>query len=335
MGELKMYRHFIAGALGCLSSNLFGQVADTTLIPTPDVQSRSSLSSQNQVNGVTGNAGVQGNANLQNNANRPSGQLNSNLSTQIQGQSTLGGQQRGNNDLQDPNRQYGNTYQSNGNNGNPSQSIQGQGQGLQGGQAWNQGMNSNATPNNGTMQNRSGTQFRSSSSGSNGQQFWAVQNDNCVYLLRFDANGREYICVNGRPVYFDNVKSVSPQGNSGIQNPYTAGYGNYELNNGQNVQNSSREANQSRTQPSQQQPLGQGQNSRDRGNNMRTVDPNNARGATTGDNVAIPDRNQNRLNNQGDSAILQNGVETQNNFNSKTEVTKPSETTSDVTPPRL
>ena len=172
-----MHRHLIAGALACFGSSLFGQSTDNPTNQAQgalnnihntlqsgiqkaqdtvdrnvhqssessilgDGQKRSSLNSQNQVNGtsgLTGNAEVQSNTNLQNNSNRQPGQLNSNLSTQVQGQSTLGAQQRGNNGPQDQYNQYGNTFQANGNNGFPSQAIQGQGQPMQGGQPSYQG----------------------------------------------------------------------------------------------------------------------------------------------------------------------------------------------------
>ena len=68
------------------------------------------------------------------------------------------------------------------------------------------------------------------------QSTQSTQNSGPVYMLRYDVNGREFICVNGRPVYFDNVNSVSAQGTPGNQNQYRAGYGNYDLKNGQKNQ---------------------------------------------------------------------------------------------------
>ncbi len=56
-----------------------------------------------------------------------------------------------------------------------------------------------------------------------------------VYTLRHDSVGREFICVNGRPVYFDSPNAVSSnrslhqatQTTGGMQNQRSAGYAPY------------------------------------------------------------------------------------------------------------
>ena len=364
-----MHRHLIAGALACFGSSLFGQSTDSTAnqaqgtlnkvqntlqngvqtardtldrnVPqTPgssvsgDGQNRSSLNSQNQIDGNAGNlgnAGVQSNTNLQNNLNRQPGQSNSNLSTQLQGQSTLGGQQRSNGVPQDPTNQYGNTYQANGNNGFQSQAIQGQNQGPYQGQNqyhgqfqgqghgqpmqdWQsyQGQNSRVTQNNGSMQNGPMT-----------------QNAGRVFVLRFDANGREFICVDGRPVYFDNVNAVSAQGNSANQNQYRSGYGNYDSQNGRNAQDPARE----NSQQTRQQGSGVGQNSVNDGNSLRPADPSNLRDTTNGQlDSKKPD--QASSSKSTESKKSQNASGLQTDIDANAEVNKPSVNSTDFTPPK-
>ena len=127
-----MRRHLIAGAIACFGSSLLGQTSGNPANQAPgtlnqiqntiqnglqkaqdavdrnvpqssassnssDGQNRSLSNGQNQGDGgtgSTGDAGIQGNTNLQNRLDRQPGQLNSNFSTQVQGQSTLGGQQQ-------------------------------------------------------------------------------------------------------------------------------------------------------------------------------------------------------------------------------------------------
>ncbi len=361
-----MHRHLIAGAFACFGSSLFGQIttnpanqvqgtlnniqntlqngiqsaADAVDRNVPqssgtsvlgDGQNRASVNSQSQVNGTSGaigDVGVQSNTNLQNNSNRQPGQLNSNLSNPIQGQSTFGAQQRGNSVPQDQYNQYGqngNTIQANRNNG--SQSLQRQGQPMQAGQSPTQGWNSGAGQNNGSMQYRPQSTGGNSMAVDNMQQPMQSQNAGRVYLLRFDANGREFICVDGWPVYFDNVNSVSAQGNSGTQNQYRAGYGNYDSRNGQNAQDQFRNGDQRKTE---QQNNATGQNSFGNSTNSRTVDPVSSPKTTNGPEVATPDRDLLRSDKQNQSTGRLNEGETNLDFNAKSNVINPSKTSNDL-----
>ena len=365
-----MHRHLIAGAFVCFGSSLFGQTIDNAAnqaqgtlnniqntlqngiqraadavdrnVPQSsgssvlgDGQNRSSLNSQGQINGAygpTGNVGVQSNTNLQNNSNRQPGQLNSNLSTPVQGQSTFGTQQRGSSVPQEQYNQYGqygNTFQANGNNG--SQSLQRQAQPMQAGQSPTQGWNAGAGQNSGSMQYRPQSTGGNSMAVDNMQQPWQSQNVGRVYVLRFDANGREFICVDGRPVYFDNVNSVSAQGNSGIQNQYRAGYGNHDLKNGQNTQDQSRNGDQRKTE---QQNNATGQNSFGNSTNSRTVDPVNSPTTTNGPEVASPDRDRLRSDKQNEAKGRQNEGETNLDFDAKSNAINPSKTSNDIIEPK-
>lgn len=165
----------------------------------------------------------------------------------------------------------------------------------------------------------------------NMQQPWQSQNVGRVYVLRFDANGREFICVDGRPVYFDNVNSVSAQGNSGTQNQYRAGYGNYDLKNGQKTQDPSRNADQTKTE---QQTNATGQNSLGDSTNSRTVDPVNSPKTTNGPEVASPERDRLRSDRQNESKGRQNEGETNLNFDAKSNTINPSKTSNDLTEPK-
>ena len=312
-----------------------------------DGQNRSSLNSQGQINGAygpTGNVGVQSNTNLQNNLNQQPGQLNSNLSTQGRGQSTFGTQQRGSSVPQDqynPNGQngqynqngqydqYGNTIQAYGNNG--SQSLQRRAQPMQAGQSPTRGWNSGTGQNSGSMQYRPQSTAGNSTAVDNMQQPLQSQNAGRVYVLRFDANGREFICVDGRPVYFDNVNSVSAQGNSGTQNQYRAGYGNYDSKNGQNTQDQFRNGDQRK---SEQQTNATGQNAFGNSTNSRIVDPVNSPKTTNGPEVASPDRDRLRLDKQNESTGRQNEGETNLDFDAKANAINPSKTSNDPIEPK-
>lgn len=350
-----MHRHLIAGALACFGSSLFGQTitnptnqpqgalnkiqntlqngiqnAQDTLdrnVPQSsgttvlrNGQNRSSLNTQGQVNGapgLTGNAGIQSNTNLQNNSNLQPGQLNSNLSTQFQGQPALGAQQSGSSVGQ-------NSY-------NTFQSPQSHGQQMQPGQSQTQGWNTETGQNSGAMQNRARTESGSSMPVDNTQQSGKSQNAGQVFMLRLDAIGREFICVNGRPVYFDNVNSVSAQGNSGTQNQYRAGYGNYDLKNDQNSQDQSRKGDRLKTE---QQTSGSGQSSFSDSTNSRTVGPINSTNTSNGPEIASPDRDRLRSDKQNESKRRQNDGETRSDFDAKTDVVNPGKTFNDVTDPK-
>ena len=250
-----MHRQFIAGALVCFGSSLFGQSVENAANQVQgtlnnvqntlqngntqtssgsaisgDAASRASLNAQNPLDGtpgLSGNAGVRGNANQQNNLDTQSGKLNSNLNTQVQGQATVDSQQRVNNGQQNPANAYGNTYQSPQNSGLQPQTNLRQGQTLQPGQTVNQGWSagsgqSNGSMQNGSMQNGSMGQSGGFAPGTSMQQSSYSQNAGRVYVLRFDASGREFICVDGTQVYFDNAASASTHGNANTQSQYRA-----------------------------------------------------------------------------------------------------------------
>ena len=373
-----MNRHFIAGALACFGTSLFGQTTENAVRPlqgTPnsvqntlqnaqqniqdtvgrntqpqtgatvsgDASTSSSLNAQNQVDGtqgLSGRVGVQGNTNLQNNNNLDpqSGKLNSNLNTQVQGQTTLDGQQRGSIGLTNQANQYGNNYQPNGNNYQPngnagfqSQSNSRQGQPMQTGQPSNQGRYLGQNQFNGSMQ--TGPLSQSGSFGpSNGmQQSGLSQNSGQVFMLRIDASGREFICVGGSPVYFDNVSSVSTQGNSAPQGQYQAGYGNYDSKNGQNTLESTRGRNPSQIQ---QQSSGTGQNNLGDRPNSRDLDPRKSTEATKVNEVASPELQRIGADNRSDSKELRNENDVQSEVDVKSDGTKPGKTSSDDTPPK-
>jgi len=316
-----MRRQLFAATIACFGSSVFGQAIDTPANQTQgalnNVQNtlqngtqgvqdtfdrnvqqspgttvlengtnRPSLNTQGQVNGtpgLNGNPGVQSNNNLQNNSNRQPGQLDSNLSTQVQGQPGVGTQQRGNNVPQDTSNQQRNTFQANGSNG--SQSFQGQGQPMQPGQV------------------------------QTGQSPYAGP----VYMLRFDASGREFICVNGRAIYFDNVNSISAQGNSRnqnqSQNQYRAGYGSYDGNNGDTLRGRSPTSDQPKIQPS----LGFGQNPLGGNSNSRTVDPTNSQKAKNDSNVTPPAPGPSDFDKQNDPKVRQNDAQSEPISDAKSE----------------
>lgn len=365
-----MHRHFIAGALACFGSSLFGQTTENAvrqLQGTPnsvqntlqnaqqniqgtvgrntqpqtgatvsgDASARSSLNAQNQVDGtpgLSGNAGVQSNTNLQNNLDAQSGKLNSNLNTQVQGQATLDGQQRGSNVQQNQANQYGNNYQPTGNGQFQSQVNPRQGQPMQSGQTSNQGRYLGPNQFNGSMQTGPLSQSGNFVPSNGMQQSWASPTAGQVYMLRLDASGREFICVDGRPVYFDNVSSVSAQGNTNPQGQYQAGYGNYDSKSGLNAQESSRGRNPAQIQ---QQSSGTNQNSLGDRQNSRDLDPSKSTGAAKDKEVASPERQRIEADNRNDTKALGNENDSQSEVDVKPDAIKLDKTPSDDTPPKL
>ena len=366
-----MHRQLIAGAFVCFGSSLFGQIIDRTANEAQgtlnniqnnlqdgvqkaqntldgnvqqdtgasvlrDGQNQTSVNGQNQTNGAfrsDGGAAVQSNTNLQNNSNRQPGQLNANASSQIQGQSNSGVQQRGNG-IQNPSNQPGSIYEANRNNGTQTQATQGQA--VQGRQPSNDGPNAginqnNVNQNNGTLQNGTVSQLGSSAPMTNWQQSSSTQNSGRVYLLRHDANGREFICVDGRMVYFDNANSVSAQGNQANQDQYRSGYGNYDSQNSRNSENSVRENGQKK---GQQQGSQVGQNAANNGNSPLATDPSNSGTMTNGEfNSKKPD--QASLNNSTEAKKGQNASGVQTDLDANAEVNRPSVNSTDFTPPKL
>ncbi len=286
-----------------------------------DGQNRSSLNGQSQINGAfgtTGDAGVQSNTTYQNRVDPQQGQLNSNQSTQIQSQATLNGQQRIG-DPQDASKQYGNANQPNGTvgiGGNPSQSTQRQGQSSQMGQPANQAWNSGSMQNNGSMPSMPMTSTFNSSQYSNMQQSSTSQTAGRVYVLRRDAIGREFICVDGRPVYFDNISSASPQVNSATQNQYRAGYGNYEMSKGQTDD----------LRKTEQKFNGATQGSFENRTNPSSKDPSNATRETTREQQDVDKRNE--LNRR------QYDSETKSDLDTKTDATNSSDIFNDRIGPK-
>ncbi len=378
-----MHRHFIAGALVCFGSSLFGQSTEsvanqaqgtlnnaqntiqngqtiqdrvdrnvqqsTNSSVSGDASTRSSLNTQNQAagtQGLSGSAGVQSKTNLQNDVDAKSGQLNSNLNTQVQGQTTLDGQQLGNNAQQNPANQRGNNYQSNGDGGFQSQSNARQAQPMQPGQASSQGWSAGGNQSNGTMQNgfmqngfmQNGTMQNGTTNQSGGfvpytnmQQSWTSQNAGRVYVLRFDASGREFICVDGRPVYFDNVNSLSAQGNVNSQNQYRAGYGNYDSINGQNFQNSSGVRNSQQPQPQSTQAA---PNLQRDWQNSRNVEPSSSTETTKADDATSLERDRFDAGRTSESSEQKTGIDSRLDVKSKTDVAKPNATETDSFSPK-
>ena len=93
--------------------------------------------------------------------------------------------------------------------------------------------NNESLQNSVRMQNQQSMQFENKISNENMRQPSPLQNNGMAHTLRKDVNGREFICVNGRSVYFDN-DDMSAQGNTETGIQHRAGYGNYDLQNGQN-----------------------------------------------------------------------------------------------------
>ena len=157
------------------------------------------------------------------------------------------------------------------------------------------------------------------------QSTQSTQNSGPVYMLRYDVNGREFICVNGRPVYFDNVNSVSAQGNPGNQNQYRAGYGNYDLKNGQNNQ-------------SQQQNSRSGLESRGFDNNSFGVEQSNSRETNLRNSEKGVDSSgqiQTGSDKQNDSQVIRNKTNSRTDFNANSDSTKPSAIPSAEVPPKF
>ncbi len=354
-----MHRQFIAGALVCFGSSLFGQTTENAVRPlqgtsnsvqdtvgrntqpqpgatvSGDASTRSSLNAQNQVDGtqgLSGNARIQSDTNLQNNLDPQSGKLNSNLSTGVQGQTTLDGQQRGNNVQQNQANQNGNNYQPNGNGGFQPQANLRQVQPMQSGQTSNQGRYLGPNQFNGSMQTGPLSQSGSFVPSNGMQQSWPSQSAGQVYVLRIDTSGREFICVDGRPVYFDNVSSVSTQANSAPQGQYQAGYGNYDSKNAKNTLESTRGRNPSQIQ---QQSSGTGQNNLGVRPNSRDLDPSKSAEAAKDNEVASPERQRIGADNRNDSKELRNENEVQSEVDVKSDGTKPGKTSTDDTSPKL
>ncbi len=363
-----MHRHFIAGALVCFGSSLFGQSTEgvanqaqgtlnnaqntiqngqtiqdrvdrnvqqsTNSSVSGDASTRSSLNTQNQAagtQGLSGSAGVQSKTNLQNDVDSKSGQLNSNLNTQVQGQTTLDGQQRGNNAQQSPANQRGNNYQSNGDGGFQSQSNARQAQPMQNGQASSQGWSTGGNQSNGTMQNGTTNQSGGFVPNTNMQQSWTSQNAGRVYVLRFDAGGREFICVDGRPVYFDNVNSLSTQGNVNSQNQYRAGYGNYDSINSQNFKNASGVRNSQQPQPQSSQAA---PNLQRDWQNSRNVEPSSSTETTKADDATSLERDRFDAGRTSESSEQKTGIDSRLDIKSKTDVAKPNATETDSFSPK-
>jgi len=368
-----MRHHLIVGALTCFGSSLFGQAPDNTAnqvqgtldnvqstaqdglgkaqdpvnnnVPQNlgtanlgDVQNRPLLNGQNQVNRGTdsqGAAGVQSNTNLQSGLDRQPGQLNSNFSTQVQGQSTSDGQQR-NGTLQNSTNQYGSSNQRNATGGIQSSGIQRQGQVMEPGQFSNQVGNAGVIQNNGVMQNRSTTPMRNQSQwnqsqNNNMQQSRLSQASGRVYMLRYDANGREFICIGGRPVYFDNVSSVSAPQNSATQNQYRAGYGNYDLNNGPNSQNQSGNGSQTTNDP---RASGTGQSSSGNSNNSQPGITADSGITANGSAAATPNGDRSSSNNKNETTERQTDGSPQSTLDIKPDIVNPNEPLSGVIDPK-
>ena len=165
------------------------------------------------------------------------------------------------------------------------------------------------------------------------QSTQSTQNSGPVYMLRYDVNGREFICVNGRPVYFDNVNSVSAQGTPGNQNQYRAGYGNYDLKNGQNNQFPSRDRVQS-----QQQNSRSGLESRSFDNNSFGVEQSNSRETNLRNSEKGVDSSgqiQTGSDKQNDSQVIRNETNSRTDFNANSDSTKPSAIPSAEVPPKF
>ncbi len=104
----------------------------------------------------------------------------------------------------------------------------------------NQWQDSDPARNNSQLQPQMDNRYRSGYRGelqnaNTGQHGWnqgmasnPAVTDGRVYVLRHDRFGREFICVNGQAVYFDNQGTSSAAQQSSDSNRYRAGYGSYD-----------------------------------------------------------------------------------------------------------
>jgi hypothetical protein len=346
-----MYRHFIAGALACLGSNLFGQSNDSPASPARNTLNNIQNSVQNGLQSAQdaldrsglSNAGT---APLRDNQNRATLNGQSQLNTQVQADGLSGSSTtnlQGNTNLQAtrdgqsgqfnanlPSQTQGqaqlnpqqrannlpqnanNAYPLNNNSGFPSQGVQGQNQTWQGAQGYQQGMQSGSSPYNGTMQNGGMNQWGNSTQPMYGQNSWSPQSGR-VYMLRHDRFGREYICVDGYMVYVQNTTTNSVQGTQ--QGQYRSGYGNYDM---QNLNNGGAHRN-----PSYQPGAGYGQNQGVDQNGSRTDGAfqsqdqlnrgTNSQNADTGFNSPNSNRSSNYNNSSDNSPRGTNGDQDRSN----------------------
>ena len=128
------------------------------------------------------------------------------------------------------------------------------------------------------------------------------------------------------------MNAVSAQANSGIQNQYRAGYGNYDSKNDRNAQGQSRYGDQPKTQ---QQTSGYGQNSFDDGRNSRNLDPLNSPKATKSPEVASPELDRFGSDKQNESKGRQSDFEIETDLNSKSDLNKPSKILNEVNKPKF
>ena len=224
--------------------------------------------------------------------------------------------------------------QLNGNSGFQSQSPQIQGQTTQNGQPLDQGPNGGPIQSNGS--NKNGNAMQSGApSYANGQQSWSSQNSDRVYMLRFDACGREFICVDGRRVYFDNVNSLSTGANATTQNQYRAGYGSYDSQSHRNAEAPHPAADQLNDDQlkTDQQGSRAIQKSSGDGKSERTPDPSKSRD-TTNDELNPSSLDDARNNNSSELMNGENDNAVQADFDANAEVNQPGESTTDQIQPK-
>ena len=350
-----MHRHLIAGALACFSSNLFAQNLDSaanqasgtiqdgvqraqdTVQPARDGVQRAQDTVQRAQDSVqsaqdsvqSARDGVQRaqetvDRNVQQTSDSSVQRDSQNqLTPSAQNQANAASGQPGQSSSSFPNQ-----------NQRPS-TLQGQ----QNGQSNNQGRNSEASQFNGqrdgqvngALQNRQLMQTPTPMQMSNGQQSSPQQNSGRVYVLRFDANGREFICVDGRPIYFDIVNSVRGQGNSANPNEYRSGYGSYDSQNSGVRQESGRGNLQL---DSQQRNSGAGQESNRIRNEIRANDAPQVRGNIQ-DESGSKNLNQTPFDKSSESAKRPDNTERPTDVDTSSDASKSSERSEGLAQPKL
>jgi hypothetical protein len=222
----------LASALACTCTPLLAQVDTSSAVPR--TQTGQSFDNARQTLGNTrdaaqnlGNTARQGVDQVRQSGQQFQQSLRGNTTTQ--GQSNVQGQFN-----------QGQSYQ-----GQPNQGQVYQGQSYQNQAYQNQPFQGNQYQGNQMSQNWQQNPGMSSRGNQPMQGNWnqgqsqGQMASNQVYTMRYDSMGREFICVNGQPVYFTNTSSTQRQSNfngqrsDGMQNDNASSSGNAQTQAGQ------------------------------------------------------------------------------------------------------